>query len=75
MKIEIPVFNEDGSVKFNAELSSEEAQAVLQFGLNFAIASGLAQQLGIQLVPAPADVADDLDMDQLDLFEGNDTVQ
>lgn len=75
MKVEIPVFNDDGSVKFNAELSPDEAQAILQFGLNFAIASGLAQQLGIQVIPVSKEVAEELEAQQLDLFEGNDTVQ
>lgn len=50
MKIEVPVYNEDGSVKFTASLNEGELQAVLQFGLNAAIGSGLAQHLGVCLV-------------------------
>lgn len=39
--IEVPVFNEDGSVKLTQLLSPEEAQSLLQFALNFLTASGM----------------------------------
>lgn len=59
MKIEVPVFNEDGSLRFNAVLSEPELQAVLQFGLNAAIGSGLAHHLGVLL----DDNEDELELD------------
>lgn len=39
--IEVPVFNDDGSVKLTQLLSPEEAQSLLQFALNFLTASGM----------------------------------
>ena len=39
--IEVPVFNDDGSVKVTHVLSAEEAQTLLQFALNFLTATGL----------------------------------
>ena len=49
MKIDVPVYDEDGTVKFNASLSEGELQAVLQFGLNLAIASGISNTLGVHI--------------------------
>ena len=39
--IEVPVFNDDGSVKLTQLLSPEEAQSLLQFAINFLTASGM----------------------------------
>jgi len=39
--IEVPVFNEDGSIKVTHLISPEEAQALLQFATNFLMASGM----------------------------------
>ena len=39
--IEVPVFNEDGSIKFTQVCSPEEAQSLLQFALNFLTATGM----------------------------------
>ncbi len=44
MKIDVPVFNEDGSVKFTQHLSPEEAQHILQFALNFLVTTGFMAQ-------------------------------
>lgn len=41
MKIDIPVFNPDGSVQFTQTCSPEEAQLLLQFALNFLVSNGL----------------------------------
>lgn len=42
MKIlDVPIYNEDGSIKFTSQVSPEEAQALLQFAINFAAATGL----------------------------------
>ena len=43
--IEVPVFNEDGSIKFTSVVSPEESQALLQFALNFLAGAGLAAQI------------------------------
>jgi len=39
--IEVPVFNEDGSIKLTQLISPEEAQSLLQFAINFLTASGM----------------------------------
>lgn len=46
--IEVPVFNEDGSIKFTSVVSPEESQALLQFALNFLAGAGLAARARIQ---------------------------
>jgi hypothetical protein len=40
--IDVPVFNEDGSVKFTQVLTAAEAQVLLQFALNFLASTGLS---------------------------------
>jgi len=47
MKIEVPVFNDDGSVKFTATLSEQQASVLLQFAMNLAMATGIAAHLGV----------------------------
>lgn len=43
MKIlDVPVYNEDGSIKFTQQVSPNEAQALLQFAINFMAATGLS---------------------------------
>lgn len=44
MKINVPLLNEDGSLKTELSLNDKEVQALLQFGLNMATAMGIAQQ-------------------------------
>jgi hypothetical protein len=42
MKIlDVPVYNDDGSIKFTQQVSPKEAQALLQFAINFMAATGL----------------------------------
>jgi hypothetical protein len=41
MIIEVPVFNEDGSLNFTAKVSEKEAQMLLQFALNLSVVAGL----------------------------------
>lgn len=41
--IDVPVFNEDGSVQFTQRVTPNEAQALLQFALNVLTAEGFAQ--------------------------------
>jgi len=47
--IEVPVFNDDGSVKLTQLVSPEEAQSLLQFAINFLTASGMLTALLWQL--------------------------
>ncbi len=47
--INVPIFNDDGSVKCELSLSGPELKEVLQFGLNMAVASGVAQHIGLLL--------------------------
>ena len=43
MKIlEVPVFNDDGSIKFTASVTPEQAQALLEFAYNFLVATGMS---------------------------------
>ena len=39
--VEVPVFNDDGSIKFTAQVNPEQAQALLQFAYNFLVATGM----------------------------------
>lgn len=45
--IEVPVFNDDGSIRFTQEVNPTEAQTLLTFALNFLTSTGLAAQMGI----------------------------
>ena len=42
--IDVPVYNEDGSVQFTQKVSPEEAQHLLAFALNFLAGAGWAMQ-------------------------------
>lgn len=44
MKIELPVLNEDGSLKATMVLDAPQVQALLQFGINMAMAMGIASE-------------------------------
>lgn len=39
--IEVPVFDEEGGIKFTQYVSPDEAQALLQFAINFLVATGM----------------------------------
>lgn len=43
--IEVPIFNEDGSVQCLQVLSAEEVQVLLQFALNFLTSAGLTVRM------------------------------
>ena len=45
--IDVPVYNNEGSVQFTAQVTPEQAQTLLQFAYNFLVASGLTKQFGI----------------------------
>lgn len=39
--IDVPVFNEDGSVQFTQKVSPEQSRELLTFALNFFMANGM----------------------------------
>ncbi len=41
--IDIPIFNQDGSIQFTQQVSPEEAQVLLQFAINFLTQTGVNQ--------------------------------
>jgi hypothetical protein len=43
--IDVPVFNEDGTVKFTQVITASEAQVLLQFALNFLAATGMSVRM------------------------------
>lgn len=45
MQVSIPLQNEDGSLKYEVVMNEKEVQAVLQFGLNMAMAMGITAEL------------------------------
>ena len=45
--IEVPIYNEDGSIKVTQLISPEESQKLLQFALNFLTATGLAVNMHV----------------------------
>lgn len=45
--IEVPIYNEDGSVNITQQISPEEAQHLLQFAINFMMAVGASQKVGV----------------------------
>lgn len=50
MKVtEVPVYNEDGTVKLTVVLGENELQTLLQFGMNMAVAMGIAGSMGIDI--------------------------
>lgn len=49
MKIDVPVKNEDGTFTTVLTLDENQIQAVLQFGLNFLVATGMVSSLGIKV--------------------------
>lgn len=46
--IDVPVFNEDGTVKFTQVLTAQEAQVLLQFALNFLASTGLSVRMMVE---------------------------
>ena len=60
MTIDIPHRDEAGNLKFTVTLNEEQTQALLQFALNFLMASGLAANFGI-IVPDENEIPQQLD--------------
>lgn len=46
MILDVPVINEDGSVKFMTHLDAEQTQVLLQFALAYLLHSGLVKVSG-----------------------------
>lgn len=49
MIIDVPVRNEDGSIRATLTMDEQQMQAILQFGLNFLLATGLAASYGVSM--------------------------
>ena len=64
MKIDVPVLNEDGGVTYTTTLNAEQTQAILQFGVNFLIATGMTAAYGLE----EEDSLDDSPPEQGELF-------
>lgn len=64
MKFEVPVFNDDGSVRVQVVIGPEEAAHLLQFAINFLVSTGMAAQYAVAQVRSKEDAED-----QPDLFE------
>jgi hypothetical protein len=43
--LDVPVFNDDGSVKFTQLVSPDEAQVLLQFAINFLLSTGITVKM------------------------------
>ena len=41
--IDVPIFNDDGSIQFTQSVRPEEAQVLLQFAINFLAQTGMNQ--------------------------------
>lgn len=49
MIVDVPILNEDGTIKLTVTLDDRQLKAVLQFGLNFLVAAGLAASYGVEI--------------------------
>lgn len=47
MIIDVPVKDANGVLQFTATLDEKQTQAILQFGLNFLMATGLSAAYGV----------------------------
>ena len=45
--LDVPIFNEDGSIQFTATLTPEQAQSLLRFAYNFLIATGMRSNISV----------------------------
>ena len=59
MILEVPIINQDGSIRVVMTLTPEQTHTILQFGLNFLASTGLAASYGIQ-VPDEGEFQPDL---------------
>lgn len=60
MIIDVPHKDENGNLVFTMSLNEEQTQAILQFGLNFLVASGLSANFGI-IIPTDDETPTQLD--------------
>lgn len=63
MKIlEVPVYDEDGGIKFTQYVSPEEAQSLLQFAINFLLATGMHARKNMTII-SPFEPEDKQELD------------
>lgn len=62
MKLEVPIINEDGSVKFTQTVDEKQVQILLQFALNFLVATGMAAAYGFSQGEDPAQSLAQMDL-------------
>jgi hypothetical protein len=68
MVVDVPVRNEDGSIKFNVTMDDKQIQSILQFGLNFLVATGMAASYNIDIGELEDGELDDSGPQQGELF-------
>jgi hypothetical protein len=69
--LEVPVFNDDGSIHSKIELAPNEVQILLQFAVNFLTSAGLSVNMIIKKAkekPTDEEIEDEIMKTQLDLF-------
>jgi hypothetical protein len=49
MQVDVPIRDENGKIKVVMTLNDAQHQTVLQFGLNFLLATGLAASYGVDV--------------------------
>lgn len=49
MTFDIPIRAEDGSIKTTMTATDEQMRVILEFGLNFLVATGLAAAYGVKV--------------------------
>lgn len=64
MTLDIPIMNDDGSVKTTLAVDPAQAQVLLQFALNFLIATGLTAAYNISL---PETATEEVNLAQMEL--------
>lgn len=62
MIIDVPIRDEKGNIKLTMTLNDAQHQSILQFGLNFLMATGMASAYGIAM-PDPEDKQMPLEFD------------
>lgn len=64
MTLDIPIMNDDGSVKTTMSVDPAQAQVLLQFALNFLIATGLTAAYKISVPEADKE---EVDLSQMEI--------
>lgn len=53
--IDVPVYNDDGTVKFTVSVDAPQSKALLEFALNFLVTSGFVLQADTMQTAKKAD--------------------